>query len=283
MPQISRIWVAAAALLVAGCAEVEDTDPVVEPVETRQQDVTVVPTFTITGLNQLPDQLYLTELGFTVSEIRLEPLTSRDGQVAYSVVKPRTFHFKVADGDLVQSGEPIELPHAGRYLVSLRLEPTSEPELTPLSSFELSGFVAQSSMRVDPRASGDGRGDRPRPNPFDGGGQVEPPDDGTIQDSPETPESWTPFHYHSERAVFFPLNEVDLSAGEQHLDFSFDVQKWAVEIVDPISRAVETDESVRGEQEGVDISRHLDSSGQGAEAFIQGGSAQATPRGRIGG
>lgn len=271
---------AALALSAVACGEPEVEAPVIEEAVTQKQSVSVVPTFSLTGHHTLPADLYLSELGFTVSEIRLEPLAADASSVAYSAVQPEIVRFDVSRGETIKHGQPIVLPEPGRYLVSLRLEPLKAPGRDELiSSFTLLGFVAQSSMRVDPRYEDD-RGDRPTPHPFDEGGDSDPPGHGELVDSPEAPDAWTPFRYHSERAVFFTLNTVDFQAGEQALEFSFDMRNWVVDIVEPISRAVETDESLSGShQEGVDISRYLDSNGQGAEAFIAGGSAQARTRG----
>ncbi len=268
-------------LLAAGCAEAITESPDTAPTQTAQQAVTVVPTFSIDGISELPEQLHITKIGLAVSEIRLEPLNSTSNSVVYSAVDAEVYTFDVANGEIVHEGTPIELPEPGRYLVSIRLEPVEADNDELVSSFAVNGFVAQSSLRVDPRADGVDH-NQPLPDPFDQGGEAQPEQGDDLVDAPETPDSWTPFHYHSERAVFFPLNDVEFEPGQQSLEFAFDLQNWGVDLVGPISRAVERDESAQGSRRnGVDVSRHLDSSGQGTEAFVQRGRA-STGNGRGG-
>lgn len=277
----SLLLILLSTIALGACAELDEPATQVETAPQVQRGVSVVPTFSIDGVDALPDDLIIDSLGFTVSEIRLEPLTGPAGAVAYTAVTPQRIAFNVAEGDGEQRGESIELPRSGRYLVSIRMEPMREGEAQKPSSFALRGFIAQNSSRVDPRYADDS-GDRPGPHPFDGGtsgGDAGNPGDpveeshpDALEDSPEELQTWTPFHYKSERASFFPLGEVEFEPGEQRLHFSFDLHKWAAGLVEPISRAVEVDTSLQDPSySGVDISRYLDSHGHGPEDFLSRG------------
>ena len=131
--------------LIAGCGEVVLDEEVVEEGATPQEAVSVVPHFTVLGAGDLPDELHIEELGFMISEIRLEPMTGRAGEVAYSAVRPFEVRFDMASGELTNSGDAIELPRKGRYLVSLRLEPVerrTDLGVERLPSFSVSGYVS---------------------------------------------------------------------------------------------------------------------------------------------
>lgn len=279
-----------AAIALIGCVPTEETTPVVQDVETQQQAVSVTPTYSIVGMGDLPQALHLSQIGFGVSEIRLEPIDGSQSSVAYSAVRSEFVTFDVANGEQHKAGTAIELPDAGRYLVSLRFEPVERSRTSDASSFVMSGFVDQESARINPLAD-DGNNDRPTPLPFspdEGGGEPEPDEPGDpVEDSAEddaellglSGESWTPFHYQSERAVFFPLGEVEFVHGEQQLDFSFDVRDWAANVVEPIAQAVEIDQAITDPtaNQGVDISRYLDSNGHGAESFVEKARVKAMP------
>lgn len=278
------------AVALMGCVPTEETTPVVQDVETQRQAVSVTPTYSIVGMSDLPNALHLSQIGFGVSEIRLEPIDGSQSSVAYSAVRSEFVAFDVAGGELHKSGTTIELPHEGRYLVSLRFEPVERSRSGEASSFMMSGFVDQESVRINPLAD-DGNNDRPTPLPFtpdEGGGEPDPdePSDPVEDDSSEdaellaiAEEGWTPFHYQSERAVFFPLGEVEFVHGEQQLDFSFDVRDWAANVVEPIAQAVEIDQSITdpNADQGIDISRYLDSNGHGAESFVEKARVKAMP------
>lgn len=285
----SLTWSAAALGLAAltslslGCVvEEEQVEEIIQS-ERRAQPVVVIPTFTISGFRDLPEALYISKLGFTVSEIRLEPLAGSTG-LAYSAIQAEHVEFDVSQNVDTRQGQAISLPKTGRYLVSLRLEPVEyeDPErgTALLSSFVMSGFVNEDSSDYQLMALNPGdASEEPSPDPFDGPG-TSGDDDDSRPDGPTPPDSsgaWTPFVYHNERAVFMTLNEVEFGEGEQHLTFNFNLDRWAVQIADPIVRAVRNI-SVPGSKEGVDISRHLDSSGQGSEAFIRRGTAAIMPR-----
>lgn len=273
------------ALHALGCAELtEEAAAPAAQQSRRAQRVTLVPEFTISGIDAIPEELYLTELSFVVSEIRLEPLTGPNRGVAYSVVTPQLVTFDVSRGQSVRFGQPIELPEPGRYLVSLRLEPVELSKAatggatTPERpfSFVMTGFIAQQRTADAEKAAqvADGEGERPIPHPFDG--KDEEPVNEEVGAYAEAPESWTLFHYHSERAAFIPMNDVELSGGEQHLAFHFDMRAWSGNLIEPISKAVST--TTTGpvlDERGIDVSRQLDSLGRGVESLMELGRVRA--------
>jgi hypothetical protein len=273
-----------AAFAVASCAGVDGEQG--EAAE-REQSVTVVPEFSVTGTAALPDKLFLSELGLTISEIRLEPISSDLGSIAYSTRNATRLQFDVASGETVKLGEPVELPTSGRYLVSVRLEPISEVEhseagsvetVTP--SFSLSGFVAgEGVLRVDPRYDSTRSDGSPVPMPFD----ENETDEDSMQDMPALPTEWTPFHYNSRRSVFFTLNEVEFEAGKQYLSFEFDVHDWALELVEPLLTAVKhTNEVGEPREEGIDVTNPLESTGHGAESLFENAEVRAIMQGTRG-
>ncbi|MFU8804298.1 MAG: hypothetical protein ACNA8W_10850 [Bradymonadaceae bacterium] len=262
-----------------GCGESDG--PVHPDVETteRNQAVTVTPEFSITGTEFLPDELYLAELGLSITEIRLEPISGRNG-VAYSTSKPIRLSFDVADGELVKRGAAVKFPEAGRFLVSVRLEPIEHydqvkgAQVTE-SSLSIAGFVAGTDGRT---LSGNHQDGNPLPLPFD---EIieESNDDQELTERDGSPMDWTPFHYDSKRAVFYTFSDVELSSGEQYLTFTFDIRDWAVELIEPIVRAVNssTSPSLSGGQ-GVDITSQLDSTGSGTEAFMDSATVGTSPQ-----
>lgn len=246
----------------------------------RGQAVTVVPEFSVSGTSTLPEELYLSELGLSISEIRLEPISSDVASVAYSSRHAIDLHFDVARGETLKEGTPLQLPQAGRYMVSVRLDPTVSTEdagegvaETVSPSLSLSGFVAgESIVRVDPRYDEKRSDGSPVPMPFD---ETEN-DDAELQDRPALPLEWTPFRYDSQRSVYFTLGEVEFDTGEQTLSFDFDVEDWALELVEPLVDAVTyRDDPASAEEEGVDVTLPLESTGHGPEAFFQSASVHA--------
>lgn len=264
-----------------GCGEAGSPDAA--HTEELEQAVTVTPEFSISGTSSLPEELYLNKLGLTISEIRLEPLDPELGSMAYSSRSATRLEFDIHRGEMVKPGEPLELPSDGRYLVSVRLEPSAEVEEKAQgaseevsSSFSIAGFVAGTGIvRVDPRFDEKRSDGSPVPMPFEEIHRTE--DDDDMQDNPAIPTEWTPFHYDSQRSAFITLNEVDFTAGEQHLTFDFDVRDWALELVDPLLTAVEHDDSLGSEHdEGIDVTRPLESTGHGAEALFRNARVQTT-------
>ena len=256
------------AIAMAGCVDIESVGSSDSATATRHQAVTVVPEFVITGADTMPETLFVSELGLTVSEIRLEPMWSNES-LAYSTREPIVVEFDIADGQTVRTEQSLELPAQGRYLVSIRLEPADMGEGEP-ASFSLDGFVA--GDRQQPQIMEDTMDGRPQPMPFD---QKQDTDD-EITDKEAYPQQWTPFEYRSRRAVFYTFNDVDLEGGQQFLTFSFDVRDWAIDVVEPISNAVRSST----DNDSVDVTNQIDSSGKGAEALIRTGVVRSDRRPR---
>lgn len=277
-----RIATIALAGLVAasmwGCGDTGDASTDEVEASTRAQAVTVVPQFSVSGSEEMPEELYLTELGLAISEIRLTPVDGRDTSVAYSSAHPTTLTFDVAHGEKVEVIEPMQLPHPGRYLVSVRLEPTGTtgaPE-DGVPSFSVSGFVAGDGVvLIDPRDTGAQSDGSPVPMPFD-----EDDDDAQMADRPALPKEWTPFHYGSRRSVFFQLNDVEIQEGQQYLSFNFDVHDWALELVDPLLSAMRNvDQPMSEDDDAVDVTTPLESTGHGPEALFENASVHISPGG----
>lgn len=249
-----------------GCVDQEDVGNPTTIQTTRQQAVKVVPQFKITGIDEVPSNLYLSELGLVVSEIRLTPVLLTDSNLAYSTVDPIALKFDISNGETLLESAPMELPDEGRYVVSIRLEPveTLEGEASE-SSFSADGFVAETPEPHDFSKTSDGK---PLPLPFD-----EKPDQDEISDAADSPLLWTPFQYNSRRSVFFTFNDVSFESGEQFLEFTFNVRDWADGVADPISKAVR--DSPSSEADGIDVTRQIESTGAGVDALISGGVVRA--------
>ncbi len=259
----------ATSAFATGCVDQEEITGPMTVETTRQQAVEVVPQFRISGVDAVPNNLYLSELGLVVSEIRLTPVLLTDSNLAYSTVDPMALKFDVSENETVLQGPPLELPDSGRYVVSIRLEPveTLEGEAAE-SSFSMDGFVAETPEPYDLSETSDGK---PLPLPFD-----EKPDSDELTDAADSPLLWTPFQYNSRRSVFFTFNDVSFESGEQILEFTFDVRDWADGVADPISKAVRN--SATSESDGIDVTRQIESTGVGVDALISGGVVRAAPR-----
>lgn len=274
-PVYFRLFCAAglvsALLAQVSCADVaHETNAYSEPVS-QEGPVRVTPQFIIEGTDALPADLYLAELGLSISEIRLEPMSARADALAYVTSRPLHLTFDVARGEVVKSGEEVAFPAPGRYLVSLRLEPSDarqglddEAAREVVPSVSMSGFVAGDAVRrTQPAEGGEGFDGNPLPLPFE-------PGTGEGADGNGLPEGeWAPFRYESRRAVFYTFSDVELVRGEQVLAFTFNLNDWAEELVEPIARAVgESPRTGQRPQGGVDVTSELDSAGDVAGSLM---------------
>ncbi len=251
-----------------GCADFEASVQELDESETQSQAVMLTPEFAIHGLKNMPDGLYLTELGLAISEIRFQPVMTTNSNITYSTSDPFRLVFDVENGEDVKRLEPIEFPMAGRFVVSIRLEAYDDGESSK-GSLSMTGLVdSEGVTRNDPRASSDKKFDgNPLPLPFD-----------KTREGQSGDSDWTPFHYNSKRAVFYTFSDVELTAGEQTLSFNFNVNDWAGELIEPITRAVQNVNSPDiGGTQGVDVTMQLDSIGWGAEALMEGSSVHSVP------
>lgn len=263
------------AVSMAGCGDTEFGQPNQPEIAMAEQAVTVVPEFQVHGAADLPDALYLSELGLVISEIRLEPVTSDNGAVAYSTRQPTVLKFDFARGEMLRAGEPIKLPRTGRYLVGVRLEPAPVEQESD-ASLSVAGFVASDGIaRVDPRFDGEKADGSPIPLPYDED-DTDDEDEDELKDAPALPTQWTPFHYESRRSVYFQLGDVVFEPGRQTLTFQFNVHDWALDLVEPVLSAVENSTSPQLD-EPVDATAPVDGTGSGAEMLFENASVHAVP------
>jgi hypothetical protein len=265
------VMAGAAVLLVAGCTDMFSSAEN-SSVKDIERPVRVVPTFHLEGTDKVPEQLRLEELGLAISEIELTP-SSPDESVAYSSRAPMELDFQVEDGEIQLTGDELVLPETGTYDVSLRLEPTgSRPEATGGGqdrdySMRMSGYVAGNGIvRVD---RDDGENEDGRPVPFPASPDPDDEED-DVSDRPELPNQWTPFEYESEQSVVHTLDQVAISGDRQILSFSFDAEDWALELLEPLSRAVRRKETspTGPDDQGsdtrvVDVTREIERLGRG--------------------
>ena len=255
------------ALVMSACAEPEiiELSPH-EPDSTESKLASVTPEFRVHGLDEMPQELLLEQLGLSVSEIRLEPLRGDRG-VAYTTSNPLQLTFDISEGQEALRGETVAFPETGRFLVSIRLEPTEM--LSTLEqrdddqmegSLNLEGKVRSEFLATEEeRQEGDDNDGNPLPLPVHG---INDDDDGM----------WTPFSFTSQRVVFYTFSDVELVAGEQVLAFSFDLNDWATEVINPLIDAVE-----RIEADGViDVTQEMDGAESGPEAILDSGTVSTT-------
>jgi hypothetical protein len=256
----------AALALGLGTSCVDTVEEFAQPgsYSTQQQSVVVAPQFEIIGVDALPENLHVTEINLRVSEILLQPI-DRPNSLAYSFAQPFAPRFDLARGETVRAFDGVEVPR-GRYLVSLRLEPVplDETEIDP-HSFEMYGFVAEGPSIHHDEVASDGT---PVPLPFKEN-EEDDRSEGEFTDRPEYPDQWTPFIYESKKTEFFTFSNVEFTPGQQFLTFRFDVRSWALEVVQPISKAVRNNDAL--DQEGVDATNVIEGSGSGARALIESG------------
>ena len=245
--------------------------------------IEVTPSFRLTGIEGFPARLHLERLQLGIGEVRLEPL-DLDGDVVYISKTPEVLDFHLDEGVLEIDSRTIALPHTGRYLVSLRLEPVpldsnieneeaeddvggGEDDSEENSSFALSGAVATTHSTTDgtdftrpsvPRSG------KPTPLPWkpQGGGDV-----GTVV------FMWVPFTYKSTRIAYFDLGVVEITQGNARLVINLDLSGWVYDAVTPLLSEVvhegEGDHDRNNDDPNsrfeIDLSNELDRLGQGME------------------
>lgn len=99
-----------------------------------------------------------------------------------------------------------------------------------------------------------------------------------LTDRAEKPSQWMPFNYRSDRAVQHKLNQVELDAGKQSLQFKVNVHDWAVELVKPVTQAVEAGDGVT-EDRSVNASKQISSRGEGPAGVGEHMNVMASPAG----
>lgn len=274
----SAVCVSMLAMLLGGCGDASLVGVGEDGYQEQAQTISLVPEFSLNGSEEMPDTVYFSELGLAIAEIRLEPLRAsaeeaEPSSIIYSTRNAIQLDFDVARGEQVIFGEPLELPHTGRYLISVRLEPISRVQtsfgtvnevISP--SFRVEGFVATNPAtrtergRLDESADGS-----PTPMPFEEDEECEIQQglDGRVGE-------WTPFHYDSRQSVFISLNEVEISEDSEFLAFEFNMNEWAQSLATPLRDAVQgSDEAASSAStHGVDVTSRLEDDGYGASMLL---------------
>ena len=220
---------------------------------TAKQAVVVVPEFGLANVDRISEDMAIDKLGLSISELRFEPLQT-DGSLAYTTREAIQLDFDVSADALRIESAPIELPEPGRYLISMRLEPNDEERL---DTFSMTGTVRE---QLGADRTGQNSDGRPQPVPFDDMNESE----------------WTPFVYSSRRTVFYTFNDVELNSGEQSLSFDFNTSDWSLEVVDSISKAVRN--TGVSSEDGVDVTKTVDGSGDGIERLMEAGVVRSRTR-----
>ena len=244
--------------VATGCADTTAPDSSgTDSVRSNATALTVVPEFAVEGTEQIPEALQLKRLGFSVAQITLIP---DDGSESIVVDDPFRVEFDMQQGELVRQGAEFSVPEPGEYAVELRLEPTGDQEQ---STFRLDGLVspeiAEALNSDDPYQDGG----NPIPDPFH-------PDDDETSESSEH-QSWVAFEYESQKAVTYRMDRVKLAQERRVLSFALDINDWAEELIDPITRLVrarsEDDDGQTDAPQTVDVTQTLDSTGRGYQSL----------------
>jgi len=259
-------------LVLGSCGDAMRTDGASGD-DTRERAVKVIPTFEIDGTHNFPDNVRFDDLGLTVSSITLTPIDEEQG-VAYSTSDADSIEFDVGDGRLEREGRPIALPETGRFDVTLRLEPvddegTAQGDASDDYSLALSGHVA--GIEDSGATDGGAQDGNPIPVPASPNDWNTDLDDASAEadDRTSTPAHWMPFEYTTRESVRMTLSAVELRNGTQYLRFNFDAEEWASEIATPVARAVWSKEPETGtsDEEAVDVTRAVDSRGEGSKSL----------------
>jgi hypothetical protein len=277
--------------MAAGCAETLPEDG--DGPRTDSEPVEVKPTFHLTGFDKLPSGFTVTDLGFSVSEIRLDPVEEDGRRIAYTNAEPITVDVDVNKGERYVDASSFELPESGTFDVTLRLEPISgefgsssadsgssdSDELPPSSSpyaFQLDGYINSEAAEAWASDNGSAEDGDPIPHPMQPDNQYEE----MSEDELMAASDWTPFTYASDVPLLLTLAQVDLEAGQQSLEVEVDIGDWGQHLIEPISQAVtEAEESQQDEEPSVepgdgsvqtiDVTKTIDKRGLGPSSLSQ--------------
>ncbi len=248
---MSRNYIIMLLAVVTGVATAcADTMEPERRLKTSETTVEVTPEFEVSGIAKLPDKLVVSELGLGVSSIELRPVETSDRGVAYVTGDPIQVEFDVDAGQRVAQSQKIILPETGLYDVTVRLEAGEDEESSAQPySLRMKGHAAESDVEtstVSLEAIGEAFQGDPVPLPLDDGGTVDDSDEemetgiqGLSDESEQLGEGWRSFALKSEKTVEHRLNRIKLREGEQRLRFRVDVHDWALDIVEPVTEAVE--------------------------------------------
>ncbi len=264
----------AASLVMAamvGCAD--DKERVPADSSAIEAGLVVTPEFAISGVGELPDDVFIEDLFLGIGQIELEPLDG-DRDIVYVSRDSVFLAFDVGSGQLSVVGEPMTLPHAGNFQISIPLQPVNvlSGEWTDLSgtSMQINGLVAEFA----PITGGPGlvSSGEPTPLPLREGGA-------------ERPVRWVQWTYRSERSVMVRLDDVHFDdVAEQRLRITFDLSSWLDDAIAPITQTVieqsvdgDADHDVERESDDaesrIDVSDDVDERGTGIEELT--GSTEA--------
>lgn len=235
------VWLLAALLLalcapMVGCLDEGEGDG--GGSETGHHEMLLVtPEFHVEGLDDLRHDVLLRDLYLGVGEIRLEPLDEGYEGLVYVTRTPMVLHFDLDHDGVTIKGEPVTLPHAGEYLISIGLEP-----LGVTSGDEASQVLSGKSMRIDgmmarystPTSEDKTAAGEPVPLPWRVLGEED-------EASPaEAPVNWVPWTYSSSQASFVTLNDVHFTEDvEQTLIIAFDLSAWLDGVLAPLDEVVD--------------------------------------------
>jgi hypothetical protein len=227
----------AASLCALGCAAVDD-----DPTAGADQEASFALSPTITVRASRPD-IQLDRLFIGVGNIFLEPIDAPGASLISAANSlPLTFTLDETGTATLRLPE-VPIAHAGRYLVSIAVEPLLVPDLADwpspiLESAPKDGFsiMIQGLLMHElsqPSSDGDTRKDEPEPLPWRLKGL---PDILSSDLSPDPAPSveCIPFEYQSDRTGFMRLGEVKLSAERSELIINIDLGYWIDAAVVPI-------------------------------------------------
>ena len=251
------------AIVLSGCGEMTDNLDN-RDLETQETAIVVTPQFELVGLNQFTPQMHLKKIKLGIGEVRMEPLDI-EGEVIYISKEPEILNFHIDQGIFAIDSRPITLPHKGKYLVSLRLEPIDE-ELIPNpkdptgektnSSFYISGALSARYFVAPPLDN-----NKPTPLPW----RTQKFGDEELQ------FIWIPFSYESQRIAYFELGVIEILGDSSQMIIGMDFSNWVSEAVTPILSEViyqETPEDENSEANSIDLTDELDLVGQGMERAL---------------
>lgn len=209
------------ALLLSGCGDLDVAEPIDDGAQGAESSALVTPEFQVEGVDGESEQLLLEQLGLSISEIRIEPLSGDGQELTYTTSEPPEFRFATSQQKTSLQGAQIELPESGRFRVSLGMEPDAEidfEESSESDSLDLAGLVrTQDPVTDEEDETSDGKDNDGSPLPL----PVEPvrEDDGDDEEV-----MWTALELTGgEQGIFYTFLDVELVAGEQVLTIVLDL------------------------------------------------------------
>jgi hypothetical protein len=240
------LLLAACLLAASGCAPFDDAPPE----DTQAAAFALSPSISLHAAR--PD-IQLDRVFMGVGNIFLEPLdVTASPLVAAASSMPLTFILDAQGAATIHLPE-VALSHAGRYLVSIAIEPLAVPAdadwpAPVLASAPKNGFSLMIQGLVmhtltAPGSDGDHRKDEPEPLPW----RINTPKDNQQHNLDATSPyalaptvECIPFEYQSDRTGFIRLGEVKLSPERSALHINIDLGAWIDAAVIPIIADINT-------------------------------------------